>query len=931
MNEHDNALVQSIAVGNLSGVRDAIEKGADLNTRHQADATALHFAASKPAIMRVLLDHGADPNPPDRYGRTPLHHALASPEVSRSDRHNCLQHLLDAGANPNVSDFRGTTPLHDAAAIPRETATPIGQLLRAGAHPQALDETGNTPLHYAAAHPAQYRAEAVRDLLAAGCDPNLKNQAGDTPLHMAVMGPGEDQPGALSYLLRNQADLSNVNARSQTPLQLAAEKNNPVARATIHREAKALAKLTQKEPPMKPPPNFAVGTRVRAAITFSGVPKGTEGVIDEHYKSGVMVAWDLSDRPLPAGYTVYTPKAGAAGILRDGFDTKRELRFLEITDRQRDTRDVRPSNYQAVPSKYYKGAYTIEHAGAPDQPVHPFARGMFSAKEAESAIRKALAAEAIGHYPPDHVRAVRGRVIEVESKLHARPAARVTYEPLPSPSAPTPKEEHNMAKQQTQSAPKPGGGKANEYYKEFADRIIKQMEKGTAPWQKSWKPGEVAVPRSLSTDRDYRGGNSLHLMAVAEQKGYSDPRWGTFDHIKYAGGAVRKGEKGTRVVWWDFSQTKRTVAVTDREGKPVMATDGKPMERFQAPTSKVYTVFNVEQASGLKDRLPSLGQDKPGWDPHRTNDDLIKKSGVKVRHLSGDKAYYNLRADAVTLPKRSQFADAASYYQTANHELAHATGHPSRLNRDTLQEGVSKGFGSEPYAREELRAEIASMMTNTRLGLGHQSREGTAYVASWSEALKKNPREIYYASRDAQKISEHLIEPVRERLQAKQHTQEQTKSPHQPAKPVQSPAPQTTKDKTPHKQPVTAKEKTPRSKPATPAKPKTRRTKSTVPAKAPTPKANGNRLADRMTNYRDTIPKDHVEIKAQRPSGLPGGNVSYKHNGHGIPADLPGLTQKEFGAKHIIAHAPQSTVQEHVRGLTQGQPDRKATQAVPTR
>ena len=476
------------------------------------------------------------------------------------------------------------------------------------------------------------------------------------------------------------------------------------------------------------------------------------------------------------------------------------------------------------------------------------------------------------------------------------------------------------------------------------------MEEGTAPWQKPWKPGEVAVPRSLSTGRDYRGGNSLHLMAVAQQKGYSDPRWGTFDHIKYAGGAVRKGEKGTRVVWWDFSQTKRKVAVTDRDGKPVMDAKGKPMERFQAPTCKVYTVFNVEQASGLKDRLPPIGQDKPNWDPHQTNDELIKKSGVKVRHAGGDRAYYNLNADSVTLPKRSQFPDATSYYQTANHELAHATGHPSRLNRDTLQEGSSKGFGSEPYAREELRAEIAAMMTNTRLGLGHRSKEGAAYVSAWAETLKQNPREIYYASRDAQKISEHLIEPVRDRLQDRQETQEQTKSADQPARPAQPPAPEATKDKAPAKEPAAAEPKARRTKttrtkttrserqpgvgiPGTVKKPVLTPEPSTRPdsAKAGRPKPNGNRLADRMKTYRETIPNDHVEIKARRRSGLPGGHVNYKHNGHSIPADLPGLTKKEFGAKHIIAHAPQASVQEHVRGLTQGQPDRKAAQAVPAR
>ena len=119
-------------------------------------------------------------------------------------------------------------------------------------------------------------------------------------------------------------------------------------------------------------------------------------------------------------------------------------------------------------------------------------------------------------------------------------------------------------------------------------------------------------------------------------------------------------------------------------------------------------------------------------------------SGVRIDHVAGDRAYYNLKDDRVVL-----------------HELGQATGHPSRLNRPTLVD--HGGFGSESHAREELRAEIAAMMTGEKLGVGHEPRHGTAYVGSWVKALENDPREIRAAAVDAQRISDWLLTRERER------------------------------------------------------------------------------------------------------------------------------------------------------------------------
>ena len=416
---------------------------------------------------------------------------------------------------------------------------------------------------------------------------------------------------------------------------------------------------------------------------------------------------------------------------------------------------------------------------------------------------------------------------------------------------------------------KPPGGnnRLDLHYKDFADRIIAQIKTGTAPWQKPWQLGREVLPQSIATGHEYQGSNSLHLMAVAQTEGYSDNRWATFKQIKAAGGAVREGEKSTKIVWWDFSRTKEKVAAKDREGNPILDDKGQPVLHSQRPHCRVYSVFNVEQAANMK--LKPLVSDKPSWKVHQDADALIKASGVKINHVGGDRAFYSSHVDAVTLPKPSQFPEATSYYHTANHELGHATGHESRMNRETLNEGVKQGFGSEAYAREELRAEIAAMMTNTRLGLGHRSMEGAAYVASWVKVINDDPKEIHFAARDAQKISDHLINPIRERL----HNKEQKPAQLQPNAERSAPEP-------------------------TPARPS---------------------LPDQMKTYRQTIPSDHVQLEAKPTTNLPGSSIAYKFEGHPMPQDLKGLAKKDFGYNQVIAHAPLTEVQNHFRTLPEAE------------
>ncbi len=240
-----------------------------------------------------------------------------------------------------------------------------------------------------------------------------------------------------------------------------------------------------------------------------------------------------------------------------------------------------------------------------------------------------------------------------------------------------------------------------DHRREVTDSIIKMLEDGVAPWQKPWEGS--AMPFNPTTERPYRGGNALHLLATGMGREYADPRWMTYKQAAEQGWQVRGGEKGTHIEFWEVKErSNEKDAGPDQDGG-----ESSAKENGQRLIHRVYTVFNAKQIDGILEYQP---KQRTPFEAVQAGERILANSGARIEHDQRDDAFYNRRSDSIHLPPKDAFKDAPGYYGTALHELAHWTGHPSRLNGPTLSE--SYRFGDLKYAKEELRAELALWQRN---------------------------------------------------------------------------------------------------------------------------------------------------------------------------------------------------------------------------
>lgn len=269
----------------------------------------------------------------------------------------------------------------------------------------------------------------------------------------------------------------------------------------------------------------------------------------------------------------------------------------------------------------------------------------------------------------------------------------------------------------------------------ITNRIIELLEKGTIPWRKPWSGG-FQTPKNLVNKKPYRGINTFILSACS----YESPYWLSFKQAKELGGEVKKGEKGVPVVFWTFIDK-------DEDGKIK-----------KIPFLRYYTVFNTQQVEGIEDKVPSykteIAEKAEIDDLAELLVDAIENKPVIQKGMQH--AYYSPAKDEIGVPSIEKFSQTEEYYSTLFHELVHSTGHKDRLARKEIVE--HGGFGSDPYAKEELVAEMGAAFLCGHIGFIDKTEKNTAaYIQGWLKKLRNDPQFVISAAGSAQKAYDFLI------------------------------------------------------------------------------------------------------------------------------------------------------------------------------
>jgi antirestriction protein ArdC len=288
-----------------------------------------------------------------------------------------------------------------------------------------------------------------------------------------------------------------------------------------------------------------------------------------------------------------------------------------------------------------------------------------------------------------------------------------------------------------------GQDRANLYH-EITDRIIAELEAGRVPWVQPWgtagAKAPLAMPKNASTGRQYSGVNVLILWEAAIDRGFTGQGWLTFRQALSLGSHVRKGERGTTVVYADRfvpNDERRRAAETGEDAQAI-------------PFLKRFTVFNIDQCEDLPDEIATAAPPPSADLIEPKVESLIKASGISFR-IGGDRAFYAPTEDFVQVPPPQAYFEPINWHRTALHELGHATGHSSRLNRDQ-----SGSYGTKKYAFEELVAELSAAFSCASLGIMPTVRHAD-YIGSWLEVLREDNRAIVRAASQASKAADYLL------------------------------------------------------------------------------------------------------------------------------------------------------------------------------
>jgi antirestriction protein ArdC len=269
-------------------------------------------------------------------------------------------------------------------------------------------------------------------------------------------------------------------------------------------------------------------------------------------------------------------------------------------------------------------------------------------------------------------------------------------------------------------------------YEIVTEAIIKQLQSGIAPWRKPWR---TEMPANLASKKEYRGINVFLLASL----GYGSRYWLTYRQAQTLGGSVRKGEHGSKVVFWKIDEYRK-------EDKETGETENR-----KSILLRYYTVFNLEQCEGIQSPEPTRV-----IAPLEQCETIVNSMPNRPGFEQDARAFYRPSTDTVGVPARSAFDSAEEFYSTLFHELTHSTGHPSRVGREGIME--HNPFGSDDYSKEELVAEMGAAMLCGVAGIQSRTLDNSAsYLQSWINRLRSDSRLIVSAASQAQKAADYIL------------------------------------------------------------------------------------------------------------------------------------------------------------------------------
>jgi len=289
-------------------------------------------------------------------------------------------------------------------------------------------------------------------------------------------------------------------------------------------------------------------------------------------------------------------------------------------------------------------------------------------------------------------------------------------------------------------------------YQIITDRMVDELKNGNVPWHKPWNASEGGAPMNVITKKAYRGVNVFLLIS----NGFEHNLYATYKQFAGVGAEVRKGEKGTPIVFWNWVYDCPTCGKLKQQQVERGHCKACGAEVDGIPYLRYYTVFNIAQVDGLPAKYQPKKVETKKHNPIKAAEEIVAKytDAPEVEHQGG-RACYSPMQDLITMPRAETFDNEEEYYSTLFHEFAHSTGHESRLKRD-----LEGWFESEDYSKEELVAEMAAAFLSAESGIESKTLDNSAaYIRGWCEKLQSNPKWIVFAAAQGQKAAHHINKP----------------------------------------------------------------------------------------------------------------------------------------------------------------------------